>query len=36
MGMSEKAGLSEREAWALFDEFNARNAIEVYRELEWR
>lgn len=33
---SEKAGLSEREAWALFDEFNARNAIEVYRELEWR
>lgn len=33
---SEKAGLSERDAWALFDEFNARNAIEVYRELEWR
>lgn len=33
---SEKAGLSEREAWALFDEFNARNAIAVYRELEWR
>lgn len=33
---SEKAGLSEREAWALFDEFNARNAIEVYRQLEWR
>lgn len=33
---SEKAGLSEREAWALFDEFNARNAIEVYRELEWK
>ncbi len=33
---SEKAGLSEREAWALFDEFNARNAIEVYREAEWR
>lgn len=32
---SEKAGLSEREAWALFDEFNARNAIEVYRQLEW-
>jgi quinoprotein relay system zinc metallohydrolase 2 len=33
---SEKAGLSERDAWALFDEFNARNAIAVYRELEWR
>lgn len=33
---SEKAGLSEREAWALFDEFNARNAIAVYRELEWK
>ncbi|WP_245479496.1 quinoprotein relay system zinc metallohydrolase 2 [Hansschlegelia zhihuaiae] len=33
---SEKAGVSEREAWALFDEFNARNAIAVYRELEWR
>ncbi|MDR4307834.1 quinoprotein relay system zinc metallohydrolase 2 [Chelatococcus sambhunathii] len=33
---SEKAGLSEREAWALFDEFNARNAIEAYREAEWR
>ena len=33
---SQKAGLSEREAWALFDEFNARNAIEVYRELEWK
>ena len=32
---SERAGLSEREAWALFDEFNARNAIEVYRQLEW-
>ncbi|MFC3693939.1 quinoprotein relay system zinc metallohydrolase 2 [Chenggangzhangella methanolivorans] len=33
---SRTAGLSEREAWALFDEFNARNAIAVYRELEWR
>jgi quinoprotein relay system zinc metallohydrolase 2 len=33
---SEKAGLSERDAWALFDEFNARNAIASYRELEWR
>ena len=33
---SEKAGISERAAWALFDEFNARNAIAVYRELEWQ
>lgn len=33
---SEKAGLAERDAWALFDEFNARNAIEAYREQEWR
>jgi quinoprotein relay system zinc metallohydrolase 2 len=33
---SEKAGLSERDSWALFDEFNARNAIAAYRELEWR
>lgn len=33
---SEKAGLSERDAWALFDEFNARNAIAAYKELEWR
>lgn len=33
---SEKAGLSERDGWALFDEFNARNAIGAYRELEWR
>ncbi|MET0314939.1 MAG: quinoprotein relay system zinc metallohydrolase 2 [Hansschlegelia sp.] len=33
---SEKAGLSERDGWALFDEFNARNAIAAYRELEWK
>ncbi|MGA0531166.1 quinoprotein relay system zinc metallohydrolase 2 [Hansschlegelia sp. KR7-227] len=33
---SESAGLSERDGWALFDEFNARNAIEAYREAEWR
>ncbi|GLK55359.1 quinoprotein relay system zinc metallohydrolase 2 [Methylopila capsulata] len=33
---SEKAGLAERDAWALFDEFNSRNAIEAYREQEWR
>lgn len=33
---SEKAGISERDAWVLFDEFNARNAIEAYKELEWQ
>ncbi|MET0314116.1 MAG: quinoprotein relay system zinc metallohydrolase 2 [Hansschlegelia sp.] len=33
---SEKAGISERDGWALFDEFNARNAIEAYKELEWQ
>ncbi|HEY0293231.1 MAG TPA: quinoprotein relay system zinc metallohydrolase 2 [Hansschlegelia sp.] len=33
---SEKAGLSERDGWALFEEFNARNAIEAYKDLEWR
>lgn len=26
---------SERGDWALFDEFNARNAIAAYHELEW-
>lgn len=29
------AGLSERDAWALFETFNARNAVTVYKELEW-
>lgn len=29
------AALSERAEWALFDEFNARNAIAAYHELEW-
>jgi quinoprotein relay system zinc metallohydrolase 2 len=33
---AKTAGLSERDAWALFDEFNARNAIAAYREQEWR
>jgi quinoprotein relay system zinc metallohydrolase 2 len=28
-------GLSEREAWALFDAFNARNSISTFKELEW-
>ena len=26
---------SEREAWELFNDFNARNAITAYKELEW-
>lgn len=26
---------SERENWALFDEFNPRNAIAAYHEIEW-
>lgn len=30
-----KAAQSERRDWALFDEFNARNAIAAYHELEW-
>lgn len=31
----EKVGLSERGNWALFDEFNPRNAIAAYHEVEW-
>ena len=27
--------LSERDAWALFDAFHARNSISAYKELEW-
>ncbi len=26
---------SERKKWALFDDYNSRNVIEAYRELEW-
>lgn len=36
--MSEAAarvGLDEATAWALFDEFNRRNVIAAYHELEW-
>ncbi|MDQ4060443.1 MAG: quinoprotein relay system zinc metallohydrolase 2, partial [Pseudomonadota bacterium] len=30
-----RAGLAERDAWDLFEEFNARNATAAYHELEW-
>lgn len=30
-----QAGQSEREEWALFDEFNGRNATSAFHELEW-
>ena len=30
-----ETGLDERDGWALFDEFNARNATAAYHELEW-
>ncbi|WAC26976.1 quinoprotein relay system zinc metallohydrolase 2 [Ancylobacter sp. SL191] len=32
----ERAAQSERGSWALFDEFNARNAIAAFHELEWQ
>lgn len=28
-------GLPERDAWALFDAFHARNSVSAYKELEW-
>ncbi len=28
-------GLSERERWALFDDYNGRNVTSAYKELEW-
>ncbi|MEQ1951143.1 quinoprotein relay system zinc metallohydrolase 2 [Mesorhizobium sp. CN2-181] len=31
----ETAGLSERGNWALFDDYNGRNATAAYAELEW-
>jgi quinoprotein relay system zinc metallohydrolase 2 len=32
---ADTAMQSERSKWALFDEFNARNVIAAYHELEW-
>ena len=31
----ENVARSQRDLWALFDEFNPRNAIATYHELEW-
>jgi quinoprotein relay system zinc metallohydrolase 2 len=31
----ETAGQSEREHWRLFDDYNARNVVTAYAELEW-
>jgi quinoprotein relay system zinc metallohydrolase 2 len=32
---ADSAGLSEREAWALFEVFNPHNATAAFQELEW-
>ncbi|WP_374546525.1 quinoprotein relay system zinc metallohydrolase 2 [Rhodoblastus sp.] len=32
---ADKAARSERDKWELFDDFNRRNAIAAYHELEW-
>jgi len=32
---TKKAGLSERDAWFLFEEYNARNVSAAFAELEW-
>jgi len=32
---AQAAGLSEKSRWALFEEYNARNATAAYSELEW-
>ena len=31
----ETAGTEERDNWALFDDYNARNVTETFVELEW-
>ena len=31
----ETAGLSERDRWALFDDYHGRNVTQAYKELEW-
>jgi len=32
---AKSIGVSERDAWELFDEYNARNVSAAYAELEW-
>jgi len=32
---AETAAASERSHWALFDDFNARNATAAFSEIEW-
>lgn len=32
---AQSAGQSERSSWALFDDYNARNATAAYAEIEW-
>ena len=31
----QSVGLSERERWALFDEYHGRNVTKAFKELEW-
>jgi quinoprotein relay system zinc metallohydrolase 2 len=31
----ETAGISERDRWALFDDYHGRNVTQAYKELEW-
>lgn len=31
----ETAGMSERDRWALFDDYHGRNVTQAYKELEW-